>query len=337
MINCAILIPVRDALPWLEDCLKSALAQPVRFILIQDDGSEDGGDLVIRRYAAKDPRIVAAFGDRRGVIATRNDLAQRAIGLGVDWIQYLDADDLLLKGKVERQIAQSDGLSEVLWCDTAVKNYRTNPPGRQIWLHHDPRDTWLPPLPGTWLLRRSFFDRGIWWRPEFESGYNDLAFWLDVVRAEVPRQRTPFVGFLHRKEWSLKAISKRAGRSRAPIVAAYPEFAGNPRGTEIKAMKRMGPTEITTATSPYMRRSPSSNAEWVLICPEVTGDHEWNIAYGRHFVLGELAKLRESDCLVTILWPWAGAGAVFTERITQVRTVMRTDPLDYDRVIRPPR
>ena len=93
----------------VRECIASALAQdwePLE-ILVVDDGSTD-----------ESPAIIRSFGDRIRTFSTahqggnvaRNLLLREARG---SWIQYLDADDYLLPGKISRQLEEGGGLSEV--------------------------------------------------------------------------------------------------------------------------------------------------------------------------------------------------------------------------------
>jgi hypothetical protein len=97
----SVLIPAWNADAWLAEAIESALAQThgALEILVVDDGSDD-----------RTPEVLAAFGERvrwestprRGAGSARNRLLERAHG---EWLQFLDADDLLLPRKIERQLA----------------------------------------------------------------------------------------------------------------------------------------------------------------------------------------------------------------------------------------
>jgi glycosyltransferase involved in cell wall biosynthesis len=96
----SVLIPARDAAPWVADAIRSALDQtwPRVEVVALDDGSRDDT-----------PKALASFGARirwestppRGANAARNRLLELARG---EWLQYLDADDVLFPRKLERQM-----------------------------------------------------------------------------------------------------------------------------------------------------------------------------------------------------------------------------------------
>lgn len=90
----SIVIPVYNAVPYLEECLASAVGQTypnLEFIVI-NDGSTDNSGQVIHSFAASDERIRHYTQENRGLGFTRN----RGIGLSSGkYIFFLDADDAI--------------------------------------------------------------------------------------------------------------------------------------------------------------------------------------------------------------------------------------------------
>src|SRR5437773_11525221 len=97
----SILIPAYNAEPWIADTIRSALAQtwPRKEIVVVDDGSTDQTLAVARRFASKD--VVVTTQENQGAAAARNSALSLCQG---DYIQWLDADDLLSPEKVARQM-----------------------------------------------------------------------------------------------------------------------------------------------------------------------------------------------------------------------------------------
>lgn len=101
----SILIPAHNAEETIEAAIRSALAQtwPRKEVIVVDDGSKD-----------RTVGIVEGFGSKVKVVVTANQGAASARNLAYrlcsgDYIQWLDADDLLAADKVERQLESVRG------------------------------------------------------------------------------------------------------------------------------------------------------------------------------------------------------------------------------------
>jgi glycosyltransferase involved in cell wall biosynthesis len=97
----SILIPCYNAEKWLAETLESALAQTWDNIeiIVVDDGSTDNSLAIARKYESFGVRVI--YQTNQGASAARNQALQISKG---DFIQYLDADDLLAPNKIELQI-----------------------------------------------------------------------------------------------------------------------------------------------------------------------------------------------------------------------------------------
>lgn len=103
----SIAMPVRDAGPWLEECLDSVAAQTERdFELIAvDDGSTDSSAAILAARAAADPRIrvlrtTPGSGGAVGIVAALN-LALEAARAPL--LARMDADDVMHGERLARQ------------------------------------------------------------------------------------------------------------------------------------------------------------------------------------------------------------------------------------------
>ena len=98
----SILVPAYNAESWIGETIDSALAQtwPHVEVVIVDDGSRDATLAVARRYESATVTVIAQ-GENRGQTATLNRALQEAQG---DFVQYLDADDVLEPQKIEVQV-----------------------------------------------------------------------------------------------------------------------------------------------------------------------------------------------------------------------------------------
>jgi glycosyltransferase involved in cell wall biosynthesis len=110
----SVVIPCYNAERFLAEALESALGQTYRDIevIVVDDGSTDNSAEIIRSYG---DRLKAQFGPNRGAGAARNVGTALARG---EFIQYLDADDLLMPDAIERRIAAlREGGADVAYSD----------------------------------------------------------------------------------------------------------------------------------------------------------------------------------------------------------------------------
>lgn len=100
----SILIPAYNAREWISDTIRSAIAQtwePKEIILV-DDGSTDGTFEVAKQFESDSLRVVQQ--KNQGAAAARNHAFSLSKG---DYIQWLDADDLLAPDKIARQMEAS--------------------------------------------------------------------------------------------------------------------------------------------------------------------------------------------------------------------------------------
>jgi glycosyltransferase involved in cell wall biosynthesis len=97
----SILIPAFNAQEWITDTLRSAIAQTWKRkeIIVVDDGSTDHTLENARQFESRWVKVVRQ--DNRGAPAARNTALSLSQG---DYIQYLDADDLLAPDKIARQM-----------------------------------------------------------------------------------------------------------------------------------------------------------------------------------------------------------------------------------------
>ena len=119
----SIIIPCYNAEKSVGEAIQSALDQsyaPIEVIVI-DDGSTDRSQAVIRKHESK---IRWESGPNRGGSAARNRGLSLASG---DYIQFLDADDLLNSRKLERQVpALMESGADLVYSDWT--QHRVGPP-----------------------------------------------------------------------------------------------------------------------------------------------------------------------------------------------------------------
>lgn len=144
----SILIPAYNAEEWVADTIRSALAQtwPRKEIVIVDDGSTDQTLTVARQFVSKD--LVVKTQENQGAAATRNKAYSLCQG---DYIQWLDADDLLSAEKISKQIEVVDqGCSDRTLLSSGWGYFMYRPHRADF----TPTALWCDLSPTEWLIRK---------------------------------------------------------------------------------------------------------------------------------------------------------------------------------------
>ncbi len=138
----SVVVPAYNDEEHLAETLRSVQEQtlPDWELLLADDGSTDQTVALARQVAAADKRIrVLSFEHRGHPGATRNAAIAQARG---DYIAFLDADDLWLPEKLEKQLAAIAGLERPGLVYTLVEEFWDQPdPPPQNWLREPPPAT----------------------------------------------------------------------------------------------------------------------------------------------------------------------------------------------------
>ena len=103
-LSCSILIPVYNSEKYVSEAIESALSQTYNNIeiIIVDDGSTDRSWEIIESYRERYPALIkTCVQENKGACRARNKAFELSSG---NYIQYLDADDLLASNKIEQQI-----------------------------------------------------------------------------------------------------------------------------------------------------------------------------------------------------------------------------------------
>lgn len=153
----SILIPAYNAERWINETIESAKCQtwPNKEIIIVDDGSSDRTYEIAKRHESGFVKVIRQ--DNRGASAARNKALSFAQG---DYIQWLDADDLLETSKIAEQMKQVE-LEEnarILFSGPfGIFYYRTS---RARFI---PTSLWRDLSPEEWLVLK--FGNNLWVSP----------------------------------------------------------------------------------------------------------------------------------------------------------------------------
>jgi glycosyltransferase involved in cell wall biosynthesis len=97
----SIIIPFYNSEKHIEDTIRSAMGQswPNKEIILVDDGSIDQSLSIAKKYVSDQVKVYTQ--KNKGASAARNNGLNKAAG---DYIQFLDADDLLGTNKIASQV-----------------------------------------------------------------------------------------------------------------------------------------------------------------------------------------------------------------------------------------
>lgn len=144
----SILIPAYNAESWVSDTIRSALGQtwPASEIIVVDDGSTDGTLAAARRFESNEVRVVTQ--PNEGAAAARNKAFSLSRG---DYIQWLDADDLLSPDKVAHQMRAAGRATDKRTLFSSPWAFFRSRPAKAKFI---PTLLWADLDPTEWLTRK---------------------------------------------------------------------------------------------------------------------------------------------------------------------------------------
>jgi glycosyltransferase involved in cell wall biosynthesis len=103
MPRVSVLLPVKNAEPFLIECLQSIQQQTLTDweCCLLDDGSSDGSAAILQAYVASDARFRIVPSDDEGLIAANRSLLAAAKG---ECVTRMDADDIMPKDKLQKLV-----------------------------------------------------------------------------------------------------------------------------------------------------------------------------------------------------------------------------------------
>jgi glycosyltransferase involved in cell wall biosynthesis len=188
----SILIPAYNAQDFIANAIASAVSQtwPRKEIVVVDDGSRDATLAIARRFASRE--LCAVTQSNQGAAAARNHALSRCQG---DYVQWLDADDLLGRDKIARQIAAIERAPDSRRLLSGAWGRFVHCPSRATFV---PTPLWDDLSPVEWLIRKLAL-----------NVYMQTATWL------VSRELTDAVG-----PWDTRMLSDDDGEYFCRVVLA---------------------------------------------------------------------------------------------------------------------
>jgi len=148
----SILMPCRDAEPFLEACIASLGAQtePRYEVLVLDDGSTDRTAAILSAWVERDPRVRWFDPDGRGIVAALRRLASEA---RAPMLARMDADDRADETRFAEQLTYMREHPEIAACGTGVR-YTPRPAPDSGYLRYE---RWINSLTRPELVARDLF------------------------------------------------------------------------------------------------------------------------------------------------------------------------------------
>ena len=224
----SILIPAYNAQEWIADTLRSVIAQTwePKEIIVVDDGSTDQTLAIAREFESANLRVVTQ--SNVGAAAARNKALSLARG---DYIQWLDADDLLAPDKIALQmkaVAEGCGKRTLLSAPFGrfkYRYYRTQFIPTSLWKDQCAAE-WLMHKLGenvymqtaTWLVSRELTDAAGPWNTQL-LGDDDGEYFCRVLLASEGIQFIPNAKVYYRAPWF--GTLSHIGKSKMKIDAHW--------------------------------------------------------------------------------------------------------------------
>lgn len=123
----SVVLPVFNAAAYLHEALDSLCTQTfAQFeIVLVDDASTDNSRLIAETYAQKDARLnIIANTQGKGLAGALNSGLEAAAG---DYIARMDADDISLPSRLEKQLAFMQAHPDIALCGTGIHYFGAGP------------------------------------------------------------------------------------------------------------------------------------------------------------------------------------------------------------------
>jgi glycosyltransferase involved in cell wall biosynthesis len=229
----SILIPCYNAESWVKGAIDSSLQQTYenKEVIVIDDGSTDNSWEIIRSFGSK---IFAEKTLNKGAGSARNHLLQLSKG---EWLQYLDADDYLLPGKIQNQIKDLDRFTsaDILFSPVIIEDRWSGREKTEVLPVPEPHDPWtllvrwtLPQTGALLWKKQAIIDAGGW--KEDQPCCQEHELYLRLLKAGKEFCYSPAPGAVYRK-WSSETVCERdkleTYRQRLAIISEAERFLNN--------------------------------------------------------------------------------------------------------------
>lgn len=194
----SVIVPVYNQADYLEECLDSVLDQNVQGeVIIVIDGSKDGSLEIANKYQAERPEVVRVINQvNKGLASARNTGLMNA---KYDWCYFLDADDKLAKGGLDKVIEAINDNPDADIISGSLKTFGSS--SQEIILMPNPKLEDFRTgnrIGSSSCVRRSALLAVGGYSPRMIEGYEDLHLWIDLLSRGSKIVTIPEVVWLYR-------------------------------------------------------------------------------------------------------------------------------------------
>ena len=240
--SISVLMPVHNAGPFLQPSIQSILQQSFTDLelVIVNDGSSDGSDLVIEQLVGKDSRAVVIHQAQQGIVAALNKAVQVA---RAPFLARMDADDVALPGRLAAQHAALKSNRELAVIGGHVEIIDSA--GRYLYSSFAPMGpreiakavrTYCPLTHSAVMMRRAALDNIGGYRSHYESAEDydlwlrllDAGYRIDNLNRMVLQYRIHGAGISQRRRAQQAVRTIMARIARGQRLCGVPELAPPP-------------------------------------------------------------------------------------------------------------
>jgi glycosyltransferase involved in cell wall biosynthesis len=241
-----VIVPCFNGERYVAEAVSSALRQKgVELLLVAvDDGSTDASLRILELEARADPRLTVETQPNAGSAAARIR-GLHALPAAVDYLLFLDADDVLEPGMLRALANELDTHPEVgaAFCGLRLIGAdgqplatelpwtpRLRPAGRSGLVElgaSEPETSFFavlagcPMIPSVTLIRRSLYDASPGWDPAFGQPYEDMNLFLELA-LRAPLHHLPRTLVAHRRHPAQSTASRqRTAEQEAKLYARW--------------------------------------------------------------------------------------------------------------------
>jgi glycosyltransferase involved in cell wall biosynthesis len=210
------------------DSIKSGYSGPKEVIVIDDASDDELTDRKMRQMSARYPEVkFIQHASNKGLSASRNDGLASAAG---DYIQFLDADDIIFRKKVDFQVMQ---LSMTANVDVSITDFRVYDENLSSW-YVFPRandqyrldfDDFLFRWEREFIIpiHSAIFRKTLFQDLKFEEslvGKEDWVFWCTVASKGYKLGYIPILGAAYRRHGQAMTVNRKTEMANEYLEAS---------------------------------------------------------------------------------------------------------------------